>query len=477
MENEERDKAVDAYEQAWKAFYAWNSEEAQRILSSLGGESTTVSSDSVSGSVSGEGGDAANEWVVADEMVVSEDESWLQTFTEESSTTVRITRPVVLLDMIELEAARLMASERGDGGSMKVGAEIDAMRVLSRPLQESNECGGLMTDTWQRDVPLWPEFVDRENELGDIFDEFLRRDDREKTGLREHFEDFIKSGCFRSSCIEPSCSSHGPAKNCVDELAMRFDLEEFRARSKETCGDECFLAEVVEPSKNGLWTEKERDDLRLIVSQCPELSSCELAVVSDKSCREVYVERQHLEDETAEVSGMASAAVAEDGERTLGVTGGASAGEHGNVKMGSEMPTKTFVAEGAYGFGLFARDLIPKDSLVGEYTGEVLCDGRALSQAVIGEHIERNYVFDFEEYPQNDVCLDALEAGNATRFINHADKERANAVAKRKWVNGDMKIGIYATREIRKNDEIFMDYGARYFKKKEEGKEIEQKQE
>lgn len=52
--------------------------------------------------------------------------------------------------MIELEAARLMASERCDGGSMNVGAEIDAMRVLSRPLQESNEGGGLMTDTWQR---------------------------------------------------------------------------------------------------------------------------------------------------------------------------------------------------------------------------------------------------------------------------------------------------------------------------------------
>lgn len=101
MEHEERDKAVDAYEQAWKAFYAWNSEDAQRILSSLGGESTTVSSDSVSGSVSGEGGDAANEWVVPDERVVSEDESWLQTFTEESTTTVRITRPVVLCDSME----------------------------------------------------------------------------------------------------------------------------------------------------------------------------------------------------------------------------------------------------------------------------------------------------------------------------------------------------------------------------------------
>jgi len=97
------------------------------------------------------------------------------------------------------------------------------------------------------------------------------------------------------------------------------------------------------------------------------------------------------------------------------------------------------------------------------------------------------------------LSLDALEAGNATRFINHAKGKAANAEVKRKClvfgslvsvlrgtftdvlVDGDLRLGIYAStftfiilaieaqspcfteRKIKKDEEIYLDYGKKYF--------------
>ncbi|KZV84972.1 SET domain-containing protein [Exidia glandulosa HHB12029] len=447
------------------------------------------------------------------------------------------------------------------------------MLLFSRQLQDSKGTPGLMTDSWQRDLPPWTDFVNYEDESAGIFDAFSRQHDGQNILLRQHFTDFIDSGCFRLPCIEPSCSSHPPPNNRLQDRGKPLDFKHFHAQSTESCGEDCFLTKPVESSEDVVWAEDELDTLALILSQCPKLSSCELAITTDKPCREVYVQRRHLEERNPELwKSRTAAAVVARGSNLFLPIGAANDGEPpafgcshwgpcdevdcacfkasqycqsscscgnrcgrqypgcdcppprrstshsvcrtdqckcvklkrecepgvcrsckshlgirscNNVAMGSEMPTKTFVAEGKYGFGLFARDVIPKHALIGEYTAEVLGARRGHAQGIIGDHIDRNYLFDFDEDPENDACLDALEAGNATRFINHcstsvatpkAEKKSPNAVSRTKYVNGDVRIGIYATRDIRKNQEIFMDYGPRYFNNNKKGKKMPQKQ-
>ncbi|KZV84966.1 SET domain-containing protein [Exidia glandulosa HHB12029] len=650
MYSPRREKMEDAYKTAWASFYAWNDQEAERVLRSLDQDEVEfdLASDDEHGSQamlkdSGPVGNEGLEQPNQGRQLPEPDVSWLQVFSHDACITTRISRPrlhcdtieagpryescdaivqrVCLyenerlayprvlsfcddpsfeprkyleelavskdnggkanslqrfkatqplaerdpnLDVIELETARLTIDAMSDLPSNDIAGEIDGMLVLSRQLQDSKEKRGLVTDCWQREMPSWTDFVNNEDELADIFDAFSRQHDGQNISLRQHFTDFIDSTCFRLPCIEPSCSSHPPPNNRLQDRGKPLDFKHFRAQSKESCGVDCFLTWPVEPSEDVVWAEDELDALALILSQCPNLSSCELAITTDKPCREVYVQRRHLEERNPELwKPRTQAAVVEQDSNMILPERPPKEGEPGlppfgcfhsgpcdsddcacfkavqycrsscgcgnrcgrqypgcdchppkkkksktynacrsknclcvklrrecepgvcrsceshlgirscaNVAMGSGMPTKTFVAEGKYGFGLFARDLIPEGAFIGEYTAEILGTSRGQAQDVIGKHIGRGYLFSFCN-SKNGVGLDALDAGNVTRFINHgsmtvlptpqAKKMAPNAEPRELYVNGDITIGVFATCDIRKNQEIFMDYGAEYF--------------
>ncbi|EJD47311.1 SET domain-containing protein [Auricularia subglabra TFB-10046 SS5] len=119
------------------------------------------------------------------------------------------------------------------------------------------------------------------------------------------------------------------------------------------------------------------------------------------------------------------------------------------------------VAESNHGYGLFAKEKIMAKELIGEYIGELLCPERTDAQAAIAEHVGRNYLYDWLN--EEVIFLDSFDAGNAMRFINHVDGRKSNAKPSYKWVDGDFKLAIYATRKISKNQEILMSYGKLYF--------------
>jgi len=84
----------------------------------------------------------------------------------------------------------------------------------------------------------------------------------------------------------------------------------------------------------------------------------------------------------------------------------------------------------------------------------------------------RNYLFavpDSPSYRQDarvnyGYVLDAITISNETRFPNHSKKEREiNCIAKTKLVNGQSRIGLFATRAIKPMEELLFDYGDEFF--------------
>ncbi|EJD35884.1 SET domain-containing protein [Auricularia subglabra TFB-10046 SS5] len=134
----------------------------------------------------------------------------------------------------------------------------------------------------------------------------------------------------------------------------------------------------------------------------------------------------------------------------------------GNRVFGNQPKGYYKIAETKHGYGLFATTKILAGEPIGEYLAEAISDERASAYGVMAKHTGRNYVYDWSEREQ--LYLDAIEAGNATRFINHAEGKQANASAAFKWVNGDLKICVTAERNIGKNKEILMDYGENFFR-------------
>ncbi|KAG7095988.1 hypothetical protein E1B28_006671 [Marasmius oreades] len=94
-----------------------------------------------------------------------------------------------------------------------------------------------------------------------------------------------------------------------------------------------------------------------------------------------------------------------------------------------------------------------------EYVGELIFDLTTKSRDDVSSHRKRNYVFTLDE----SLSIDSAYAGNEARYINH-DTQRVNCAAFVKLVNGEHRIGIYATRPLEAGTELFLDYGPEFFK-------------
>lgn len=127
------------------------------------------------------------------------------------------------------------------------------------------------------------------------------------------------------------------------------------------------------------------------------------------------------------------------------------------------------------GKGLFVKNEIKRGEIVCEYEGEIVpwsvCEKRA-------EEGHEGYAF----FITKNRCVDAYftkEAigryANDAKGIGRVEGLRNNAQYEIKTRQGEKRVFIVATRTIKANDEVFVDYGKDYWKNLSKAKDLEKK--
>jgi uncharacterized protein len=115
------------------------------------------------------------------------------------------------------------------------------------------------------------------------------------------------------------------------------------------------------------------------------------------------------------------------------------------------------------GFGLFSDTPIPKKAFIGEYAGKL----RPKRQ---GGSKYNSYLFEYRIGEKATAfTIDAEAQGNYCRFINHKKKGNVDPVIV--YLDGIMRVVLYANRNIAADEEITYDYGDRYWSKRESPEE------
>ena len=112
----------------------------------------------------------------------------------------------------------------------------------------------------------------------------------------------------------------------------------------------------------------------------------------------------------------------------------------------SDIEVRPSRMEGA-GQGLFARRPIAKGDFIVEYTGVRIPTKEA------NEHQGR-YLFEVEG---TDWTVDGEPSSSPAKYINHSCDPNAEARVE------DEHINMYAVRDIKREEEITIDYGQEYF--------------
>jgi hypothetical protein len=111
------------------------------------------------------------------------------------------------------------------------------------------------------------------------------------------------------------------------------------------------------------------------------------------------------------------------------------------------------------GYGLFAEADFAKDTYVGEYAGVVrlILRGKPDLNGYCLHYPSRFFSYDY-------FVIDALRAGNETRFMNHSDAPNVQCIS---LVDRDLcHVGFFTTRAIAKGEEITFNYGKDYWRKR-----------
>lgn len=105
-----------------------------------------------------------------------------------------------------------------------------------------------------------------------------------------------------------------------------------------------------------------------------------------------------------------------------------------------------------HGWGAFAASSIAKNEVIGEYVGEIVDQEHADRRGQLYDEVQYSFLFNITD----DFALDSTRIGNKLRFCNHAFDPNCEARLMR--VAGDIRVGLYAKRDIGKHEELFFDY-------------------
>ncbi|KAL7292029.1 hypothetical protein TKK_0014313 [Trichogramma kaykai] len=136
------------------------------------------------------------------------------------------------------------------------------------------------------------------------------------------------------------------------------------------------------------------------------------------------------------------------------------------VQKGSNAKLCIFRTDNGRGWGVKTLRGITKGTFVIQYVGEVITNEVAGVRSKKHEQTGRTYLFDLDyNEPDGSPCkytVDAEERGNVSHFINHSCEPNLAVYAV--WINcmdPDMpQLALFATRDIKQNEEITFDYNS-----------------
>lgn len=116
------------------------------------------------------------------------------------------------------------------------------------------------------------------------------------------------------------------------------------------------------------------------------------------------------------------------------------------------------------GIGAFASAAIPKDTVVGVYTGDLVQKATLTAE-------QTSYAAQIRTLPAvagvaaaAAVQINAYEAGNWTRFVNHSCKPNCGTFKTAMNCGGSMILYVRTSKAIPGGQEITIDYGKDYFR-------------
>ncbi|XP_017794899.1 PREDICTED: histone-lysine N-methyltransferase SUV39H2-like isoform X1 [Habropoda laboriosa] len=133
------------------------------------------------------------------------------------------------------------------------------------------------------------------------------------------------------------------------------------------------------------------------------------------------------------------------------------------VQRGSDMKLCIFRTANGRGWGVKTLQPIKKGIFVTEYVGEVITNEEADQRGKEYDAAGRTYLFDLDYNETEEACpytVDAAVYGNISHFINHSCDP--NLAVYGVWINcldpNLPKLALFATRDIKRNEEITFDY-------------------
>lgn len=126
-----------------------------------------------------------------------------------------------------------------------------------------------------------------------------------------------------------------------------------------------------------------------------------------------------------------------------------------SVQRNRPKNTKMGVSQVA-GCGLYACEDICQGGFISEYKGEVCGHMEGERRGVVYGFRPNNYLFTVADV----YDVDSMHYGNKTRFINNSlDSQNINVQARLVLCNMVVRIGLFATRDIKAGEELFFNYG------------------